>query len=264
MAEFNNNNNASKGTSTHIRTLYSENLSYLTITFYNTNLSFKFVPFMTKDANGKNKYNEPKSITTTINYEGAALLQYAAMDIIKNINHTDTMRVPVECNNGVRVVLERKLDQNNQMTTWLSIEKNGETVLFKFDTKIIQITKNGQNISQIIESGLLVFIKIIEGYLTGINADRHLNKLTEDFAKAQENKQPQGDGNQQQQQGGYQNKYQNNGYQKKPYNNYKKPYQNNGYQNNYQNNNQNNNAPAPWANNTPSQSIGMGSYSIQE
>lgn len=254
MADFNNN---SKGTSTHIRTLYSEDMAYLTITFYNTNLSFKFVPFMGKDANGKNKYNEGKTVTTTINFEGATLLQQSALEVVNTFGPTDTIMVPIECNNGVRIIFERKLDQNNQMSSWLSIDKNGETVPFKFSSKIININKNGQATTKIIETGVLVLIKIIEGYLTGINASRHLNKLTEDFAKAQENKQPGA-----QQQGGYQNKPYNNNYQKKPYNNYqKKPY-NNNYQNNYQQQQQPN--QNSWVNNTPSQTVGMASYNIPQ
>jgi hypothetical protein len=259
MAEYNNN---SKGTSTHIRTLYSESLSYLTIRFYNTNLSFNFVPFIGKDANGKNKYNETKGITTTINFEGAALLNQAANDVLSTMAPTDTMNVSIECNNGVRIIFERKLDQNNQMSSWLTIEKNGEAIPFKFETKTIQMTKNGQAITKIVETGVSVLQKTIEGYLTGINADRHLNKLTDDFAKAQENKQSGGANNG----NGYQNKYQNGGgynngggYQKKPWNNYKKPYNGGGYQNN-------NNQDVPWNNNAPSapaQSIGMSSYNVQ-
>lgn len=274
MSDFNNNNNASKGTSTHIRTLYSENLSYLTIRFYNTNLSFNFVPFVGKDANGRNKYDETKGITTTINFEGAELLYQAAEDVLKTMAPNDTMRAPIECNNGVRIVFERKLDQNNQMASWLTIEKNGAMIPFKFETKTIQMTRNGQNMTKIIETGVGVLKKTIEGYLTGINSERHLNKLTDDFAKAQENKQAAGGAAPQN--NGYQNKYQNGGYQngggyqKKPWNNYKKPYGNNGggYQNNYQQNNSGNNQDVPWNNNAttsaPAQSIGMSSYSIQE
>ena len=47
------------------------------------------------------------------------------------------------------------------------------------NTGIGQVITN----DEIIEAGLGVFLKTVEGYLTGINADRHLDKLTEDFAK---------------------------------------------------------------------------------
>ena len=276
MAEFNNANPASKGTSTHIRTLYSKGLSFLTIKFFNTSLSLSFVPHAGQDASGVDKYNNAKIIMTTINFDGAALLYETAGEVLNKMSPTDTMAVPVDCNGGVRILFERKLDINNQMSSWLTIEKNGEKIPFRFESKVIQMTKNGQLVNKTIEIGVAVLMKTIDGYLTGINADRHLNKLTEDYAKAQEAKQAEGGGAPQA--GGYQNKYQGGGgggyqngggYQKKPWNNYKKPYNNNGgggYQNNYQQNNTqeaapwNNNAPAP----APAQSIGMASYNIQE
>ena len=72
-------------------------------------------------------------------------------------------------------------------------------------------------------------VATIHGYLNGVNSERHLNKLTEDYAKLQEGKQGNQNNNQYRNNNGYQK---NNGYQNKNYNN---NYKNNNYQKNYNN-----------------------------
>ena len=96
-----------------------------------------------------------------------------------------------------------------------------------------QVKENGQFVSKIIECGLKSFKGILDGYLSGINADRHLDKLTDDFIKAQEG-QNNNSGNNNNNNGNYNN-------YRKNYNGYKKPYNNNrNYNNNGGNNNGNN------------------------
>ena len=98
--------------------------------------------------------------------------------------------------------------------------------------------------------------------MTGINADRHLNKLTDDYAKSKEGQPQQGGNNSFQTGSGYQQKpWQNNGGYKKPWNNngggYKKPWQNN--------NNQGGGQPphqASWESKQPNQQ-NMSTYQIQ-
>ena len=164
-------------TSTQIRNMYSDGMSYMNIKFYNTNLSFQLYPFTGKDQNGRSKYDMKSGQQTTVNFEGAYALYHAAKDIIDGKVQQTTLSVPC---NGASLVLERKLGMNGQMETVFSISKNNMTIPFKFNTIQQQVNINGQIQSQTIETGLGAFAKTIEGYLTGINSDRHLDKLTED------------------------------------------------------------------------------------
>jgi len=214
------NNNGRTNTSTQIRTMYSENTSCMTIKFYNTNLSFSLYPFTGKNQQGRSTYDMKNGQQTTVNYEGAYALYQAAKDIIDGKVQQTSLAVPC---NGASLTLERKLGMNGQMETVFSISKNNVTIPFKFNTIQQQVNINGQVQTNIIEIGLGAFLKTIDGYLTGINADRHLNKLTEDYAKLQErNEQPQAQ-NQGQNNGGGNNNYR----PRKQYNNYyQKPQQN--------------------------------------
>lgn len=240
------NNQNRTSTSTQIRNMYSDGVSYMNIKFFNTNLSFSLYPFISKDQVGRSNYDMKNGIQTTVNFEGAFALADAAKGIIDG--KIAEMSQPIPCLAGASIMLERKANPAGIMNTTFSITKNNVTIPFVFQTMERQVKENGQVVTKTIESGLGAFMKTIEGYLVGINADRHLDKLTDDFAKLQ-----QGQQGSQQQQGGY-NNYRNNNY-RKPYNNngggYKKPY-NGGYQNNQ----------GGWNNNQPKQQD-MSSYNIQ-
>ena len=127
--------------------------------------------------------------------------------------------------------------------TIFSITKAGNTVPFKFSVTPYQVKENGTMITKYLDSGLGAFVKTIEGYLTGINADRHLNKLTDDFIKIQNQKQQEGapaQSNAPQQNPNYSqnnnrgNWNRNNRYRNNRYNNYQNN-SNNGWNQNTQN-----------------------------
>ena len=258
---------ARTNTSTQIRNMYSEGMSYLNIKFYNTNLSFQFCPFVSKDATGRSTYDMQKGQMTTANFDAAFALFKMASDIINGGPAANGGLLNVPCGNGAALILERKMGQTGQMETYLVISKNNVTIPFRFNTHQMQVKENGQMVTKTIESGLGAFLKTLDGYLTGINADRHLNKLTDDFAKSKEGQgaAPTTGGNNFQTGSGYQKPWQGNnnggGYQKKPWqgnNNgggYKKPWQNN-----------NNGAGQPqqnsWESKQPNQQ-NMSTYQIQ-
>ena len=200
-------------TSTQIRNMYSEGVSCMSIKFYNTSLSFQLYPYTGKDQNGRSRYDMRSGQNTTVNYEGAYALYQAANDIIMDKVQQTTLSVPC---NGATLILERKLGLNGQMETFFSISKNNVTIPFRFNTIDQQVNINGQPQTRTINVGLGAFAKTIEGYLTGINADRHLDKLTEDYAKSQEQNAPQ-------------NNTPNQSYNR-PYNNRRKYYNNNNFQ----------------------------------
>lgn len=202
-------------TSTQIRNFYCDQ-SCLGMKFYNVNLALQFYRSNGKNQNGRNSYDTKNGEITTVNFEGAYALWKACQDIIDEKIQTINLVIPA--GSGATLTLDRKM-VNNVYETTLSIQKNGKTIEFKFNT--IQQQVNGQ--FKQIESGLGAFQKTIDGYLVEINGSRHLNKLTDEYAKLQE-------GNNSNQNNNYKNNnYGNNGYQK----NYQK---NNGYQknNNYQ------------------------------
>lgn len=67
---------------TYIRTLYSSGFSFLAISFFKTNLTLNFVPYLGKDNVGRSQYSKSEFLSTTANYEGAAALYLAAMPIL--------------------------------------------------------------------------------------------------------------------------------------------------------------------------------------
>jgi len=69
-------------TTTQIRNLYSDGMSYMNIKFFNTNLSFSLYPFISKDNLGKSSYDMKNGQVTTVNFEGAAALELTIEDII--------------------------------------------------------------------------------------------------------------------------------------------------------------------------------------
>lgn len=245
------NNQNRTSTSTQIRNFYSDGMAYMNMKFFNTNLSFSLYPFISKDNTGRSNYDLKNGIQTTVNFEGAYALFQASKDIIDG--KVQELNLPITCAAGAEIRMERKPDANGRMETLFSISKNNVTITFRFPTVEQQVKENGQPVVKIIETGLGAFMKTVEGYLNGINADRHLDKLTDDFAKLQ-----QGQQGGQQQQGGWNNNngYRNNGY-KKPYQGgggYKKPYNSGGYNQGGQ--------QGGWNNNPPKQQD-MSSYNIQ-
>lgn len=207
MSKYDKNQTGKTTTSTQIRNMYSDGMSYMNIKFYNTNLSFNLAPFVSRDQTGKTTYDFKNAQMTTVNFEGA----YALFDAAKSIldGKVETCELTIPCSGGAYLTLKRSMGADGKYETIFSLAKNNMVVPFKFMTTDQIITdKNGAQTTKQIESGLGAFMKTIEGYLTGINADRHLDKLTEDFAASQQMRQQQQGGGWQQ--GGQRPQYPNN------------------------------------------------------
>lgn len=179
-------------TTTHIRTLFSPGVSSLTIKFFNSNLSFQLMPFGGKDQRGRDNYDKNRAMMTTVNFEGASALLMFAEDILSGKLQGDSARQEVQCNQAQLIMNWSKAAQGP--TTELILNKNGQSIPFTFANATRTTIVNGQPTVQVIETGLRSFCGILDGYLTGINADRHLDKLTEEFAKSQEAKAAAGGG----------------------------------------------------------------------
>ena len=222
-------------TSTQIRNFYSDQLSYMNIKFYNTSLSISLYPFNGNDPNGRSQYDLKNGITTTISFEGAFALKYACDKIISGNVNDLTLNIP--CYNA-SILLNKK--PNNPVS--LTITKNNQVLAFNFSTIQLQVTENGMQTTKIVESGLGAFMETINGYLNGINADRHLDKLTEDYAKTLGNI----DNNQNSQRNNYSKS--NNSYYNHNANNQQRQYRNNNGNRNYNNQPKQNNWGGPTQN----------------
>lgn len=163
---------------TYIRTLYAPEFSYVRMSFFKTNLTLNFVPYLGKDNIGRSQYSQTEFISTTVNYEGAAALYLAATSILDGNKNQVELVLP--CSNNVTLIFECKPDENNQMTACLVIDKNNGTIPHRFGTMQYRVKENGQMVTKVIQSGLGVFAKTLDAYLTGIGADLHLNKFSED------------------------------------------------------------------------------------
>ena len=189
MSKYNKN-----AVSMFIRALYSKGLSYLQMSFYQRNFSFRIVPCNgTKNSSlgfPTDRYDESQALITSANYEGAAALYQAAMSILNDKYAGNQVKITIPCNNDTTLELEYRPDQDNQMATFLAINKNNMTNSFKFSTHSYTVRENGQMVTKIIQSGLGAFAKTIDGYLCGVGADLHLSKLPEDYDDDQDNYHP--------------------------------------------------------------------------
>lgn len=173
-----NNNN------TYIRTLYAPGFSSLMLSFFRTNLTLNFAPYLGKDNVGLSQYSKTEFLSTTVNDEGAATLYLSAMPILDG--NGSQMELVLPCSNNATLILKYKPDQNNQMSTYLLINKNNRTIPFRFGTMQCRIKENGQMVTKVIQSGLGAFVKILDAYWSGIGSDLHLNKLSEEELENQE------------------------------------------------------------------------------
>ena len=216
-----------KRNATTIRTLYSDGYSYMSLKFYNNMFSISLNKFLEKDNTGKNVYNQD-SVFIALNYDQA----YALYKICKDILDGKVNEVNFKIQIGNNSLVLGRANNNNQYDTILTITRDNNSTQFLFSKTTAAINNNPTTI----EMGLGAFCKTIEGYLTGINSDRHLNKLTDDYLKSIGVSTNQNtSNNQNQNQGNYQNNYQNNrgNYQKRG--NYNRNY-NRNYNSNYNRN----------------------------
>lgn len=105
---------------------------------------------------------------------------YQIASSIFNGNNPETQIKSVFSCNNATLTLEYKPDENNSMYTYLTIDKNSETLVFRFSVHTCKVNENGQMVTKVIQSGIGVFAMTLRGYLSGVNASGHLNKLPEE------------------------------------------------------------------------------------
>ena len=151
-----------------IRTLYSSESS-LSLSFFKTNLSLSFSPLPSGNYRRENK----RYLSTTSSDDTAAVLLSFCNSILKG--ELSSMMYTINCNNNTRLHFECVADDRGSTKVFLTIEKNRDRIPFAFKISECRILKNGREQVEYIQSGLIVFSKILEAYLTAIANERQFS-----------------------------------------------------------------------------------------
>jgi hypothetical protein len=160
----------------------------MTLSFFNWSLSLRFYQYTGKNKDGFDHYDLKNGVTTTVNYENASCLYKAAMSILEDIDLEKEIRAELPCYNAA-LIFEYKREQNNQMSAYLTIEKNDQSISFRFRTHQVKVKENGQVVTKVVQSGLVAFVKTLESYLTGTGISFHLNKMLNIYENSQDENQ---------------------------------------------------------------------------
>ena len=150
-----------------IRNYYSPGYSYVKLSYYKSFLVFTFVPFEYTKKNGKDIYSKKVFLSTSLDVEGAESLQKLALPIIKDGNEGNQMDVTLSCKNNASLTFMYKPDEENIMSVYLVIDKNNETIPFKFKARIEQVKVGDNWVTRIVHITLIEFVQILEEYIAG-------------------------------------------------------------------------------------------------
>ena len=165
-----------KSLNINIRNLYASEFSMISFSFYKSNLSLVFYPWLGKDKMGRGLYDMKKGISTTINDDNVAVLYLLSQQIIDGVLVNPCQYV-IKCNKEATVFFEYDLNR-----VYLNIDKKGERVVHEFPVETYKEKENGVIVEKVMQSGLVVFAQTLHTYLAAVGADRQMNKqLTEVF-----------------------------------------------------------------------------------
>lgn len=156
---------------TYIRNIYSPGFAYMTLSFYRTNLSISFVPWVSRDKVGRDRYDNNRFVSTTINDESAASLYFLSKQIVEG-TLTAPAQYQIQCSKQCTLSFEYGPGQDGQMKTHLIIEKEKDKIAVEFQTHEYRVKEDGKITTKIIQSGLMVFAEVLSAYLSAVAADR--------------------------------------------------------------------------------------------
>ena len=169
--------NDDKPANIQIRTLYAPGYSSLMMSYFKTNLVLGFTPYIGKDNLGFSQYCKKTFFSTSINPEGAAFFYMQASRILDCRHSGEQVEVVLPCNNNTILTFEYKPDENNQMSAFMTINKNNVVTPFKFKTTEYQENVDGQWVTKYMHTGLGTFALILGCYLAGKAANSHIGGL---------------------------------------------------------------------------------------
>jgi len=114
---------------------------------------------------------------TTTDHKTAAALFYVIRELLHGGKLSEGGTFSIPCGGSSTLALERRIGQNGQPETFLTVTKNGNSISFKFAVVQCKVAKNGQVTTEEIEGELMAFCDMLHGYLREVNAGAHLNKL---------------------------------------------------------------------------------------
>lgn len=159
---------------TYIKTSYSQGTASITYSFYKTNLCLRFTPWNGQLGGNPNTYDKAKAISTTISDESAAALYFLSNKIIAGkVKNPVLLEIP--CNGDAMIRFEYYPER-----AVLTIEKQGQRVMFDFTSHRYMEKENGRTVTKNIWSGLIVFAEVLETYLSSVAADRQTGTMSED------------------------------------------------------------------------------------
>ena len=159
---------------TKIRTLYSYEKASVTLSFYKSNLTLSFSPWVGPANKYQTEYNQAQSLSTTISDDSAATLYFLAKNIVEGAIE-DPIRCEIPCNKDAMIIFEYDPGQ-----VYLTIEKYGRRIIFEFAIQRYLRKRKGDVDVCVVQSGLITFMKALEAYLTGISADRQVGTIPEE------------------------------------------------------------------------------------
>lgn len=154
----------------YIRNLYAPGFSLITLSFYKTNLSISYAPWIGENEIGLHRYDTKNYVSTTINDENVAAL-YSLTQQILNGTMKNPCQYVIQCNKQAVILFEYDLEK-----TQLNIEKNGEKIPFIFTVHKYKEKVNGKVVEKTIQTGLIVFAEVLHTYMSAVAADRQMNK----------------------------------------------------------------------------------------
>ena len=175
-----------KPTNGQIRTIYAPGYSYLMLSYFRTNLTLNFVPYIGQDNTGKSEYCNNTHLSTSINHEGAAFFYLQATSILDGKDTGKQIETVLPCNNGTTLTFEYKPGENNQMNAYIAINKNNQTILFRFPTTEYQEIVDGQTVTKVMQTGLGTFALILVCYIAGRAAIGSFDRYGEALERLQE------------------------------------------------------------------------------
>jgi hypothetical protein len=163
-------------TNVQIKALYAPGYSYLTMSYFCTNLTLSFAPWLSRDNIGRNEYDIKAFLSTSINHERAAFFYTQASRILDGKNTGEPVEVTIPCNKGATLTFEYKPDENNQMSAYMIINKNNQTIPFKFPTTEYSEKIDGQDVTSVMQTSLSIFTTILGCYIAGIAANGKIDR----------------------------------------------------------------------------------------
>lgn len=186
---MNTSNNQRQQTSTQVRTFFGDNV-YLGTKLYNNMFSVSIHTCTGRDQNQKPLWDI--GILFSLRYEDTAALAEACKIVTENPMEPKEVHLVIPGNEKM-FRFDCADNPATGFTAVLSIAKGNQKSEFVFSYNEIDVSKrmpdgSSQMVKVRIQSQLVAFLRTLNGYLEGINTDRHLDKMTDDYARMQEDK----------------------------------------------------------------------------